>query len=155
VFYGRGLVIHLHVGPNLIIQLPVMKKIYFIAIAMIAVAILIFSTAAEDMSTYSTFADAARSGKKVKVVGQLAKDKEMYYNPEKDPNYFSFYVNDAAGVSHKVVLLGEKPQDFELSEQIVVTGKMKKEAFVATDILMKCPSKYKDEEISIKNEQKG
>ncbi len=132
-----------------------MKKIYFIAIAMIAVAILIFTTAAEDMSTYSTFSDAARSGKKVKVVGQLAKDKEMYYNPEKDPNYFSFYVTDASGEAHKVVLLGEKPQDFELSEQIVVTGKMKNDAFVATDILMKCPSKYKDEELNIKKEQQG
>lgn len=132
-----------------------MKKIYFIAIAMIAAAVVILTTAAEDMSTYSTFSEAAKSGKKVKVVGRLAKDKEMYYNPEKDPNYFSFYVQDGGGAEHKVVLLREKPQDFELSEQIVVTGKMKGEEFVASDVLMKCPSKYKDEEINMKKEVKS
>lgn len=132
-----------------------MKKIYFIAIAMIAAAVIILTTAAEDMSTYSTFSEAAHSSKKVKVVGRLAKDKEMYYNPEKDPNYFSFYVRDAGGAEHKVVLLREKPQDFELSEQIVVTGKMKGEEFIASDVLMKCPSKYKDEEIKMKQEERG
>ena len=35
-----------------------------------------------------------------------------------------------------------KPQDFEKSEQIVVIGKMEAGNFVASDILMKCPSKY-------------
>jgi cytochrome c-type biogenesis protein CcmE len=76
----------------------------------------------------------------------------MYYNPEKDPNYFSFFIRDKDGVEKKVILLREKPQDFELSEQIVITGKMKAEEFIATDILLKCPSKYKDEEIYIKQE---
>ena len=53
-----------------------------------------------------------------------------------------------------MVLLSEKPQDFELSEQVVLTGQMKDDAFVATDLLMKCPSKYKDEEVYIKSEGK-
>lgn len=130
-----------------------MKKIHIIAIIMIAVAIGLLTTAAEDMSTYATFAQAAQSGDKVKIAGQLAKDKEMTYNPEKDPNYFSFYLRDTKGEERKVVLLAAKPQDFELSEQIVLTGKMKDEEFVATDMLMKCPSKYKDEEVYIKSEK--
>ena len=121
---------------------------------MIAAAIILLTTAAEDMSTYSTFADAARSGDRVKIAGQLSKDKEMYYNPEKDPNYFSFYIRDTKGDEQKVVLLSEKPQDFELSEQVVLTGQMKDDAFVATDLLMKCPSKYKDEEVYIEEEGK-
>jgi cytochrome c-type biogenesis protein CcmE len=74
-------------------------------------------------------------------------------NPEKDPNYFSFYIKDTKGEERKVVLLASKPQDFELSEQIVVTGKMKGDTFVATDLLVNCPSKYKDEEIYIKSEK--
>lgn len=131
-----------------------MKKIYIIAIVMVITAIAILTSAAEDMSTYSTFAQAIDTGKKVKIVGQLAKDKEMYYNPEKDPNYFSFYIQDTDGVEHKVVLFQEKPQDFELSEQIVLTGKMNGDEFHATDMLMKCPSKYKDEEIYIKEQEK-
>ncbi len=130
-----------------------MKKIYIVGIAMIVVAIALLTTAAEDMSTYATFEDARLTENKVKVVGQLAKDKEMYYEPTEDPNYFSFYAKDSNGEEYKVVLLASKPQDFELSEQIVMTGKMKGEEFIASELLMKCPSKYKDEEISIKSKQ--
>lgn len=132
-----------------------MKKIYVIAGIMIAVAIALLMNTAKDMSTYGTFAEASKTGEKVKIAGQLSKDKEMYYNPEKDPNYFSFYVKDSKGEERKVVLLASKPQDFELSEQIVVTGSMKGDEFVANDLLMKCPSKYKDEEIYIKSEKQG
>lgn len=127
-----------------------MKKIHVIAILMVVAAIALFTTAAEDMSTYSTFAEASRTGQKVKIAGQLAKDKEMVYQPEVDPNYFSFYIRDTKGEERKVVLLSEKPQDFEMSEQIVLTGSMKGEEFIATEMLMKCPSKYKDEEVYIK-----
>jgi cytochrome c-type biogenesis protein CcmE len=40
-----------------------------------------------------------------------------------------------------------------MSEQIVVTGQLKGEEFIATDILLKCPSKYKDEELYLKSEK--
>ncbi len=132
-----------------------MKKIHIVAIVMIAVAIGLLTTAAEDMSTYATFAQATKTGEKVKIAGQLSKDKEMVYNPEVDPNYFSFFIKDSEGDERKVVLLAEKPQDFELSEQIVLTGSMRGEEFIATDMLMKCPSKYKDEEVYIKSKREG
>lgn len=130
-----------------------MKKIHIIAIVMIAVAIGLLINAADDMSTYATFDQAVNTGERVKIAGQLAKDKEIYYNPEKDPNYFSFFIRDTEGEERKVVLLAAKPQDFERSEQIVLTGQMKGDEFVATDMLMKCPSKYKDEEVYIKTEK--
>lgn len=130
-----------------------MKKIHIVAIVMIAAAIGILISAAGDMSTYGTFAEAERAEQKVKIAGQLSKDKEMYYNPEEDPNYFSFFIKDSKGDERKVVLLAAKPQDFELSEQIVVTGQMDGETFVATDLLMKCPSKYQDEEVYIKGKE--
>ena len=131
-----------------------MKKIYIVGIVMIAAAIAMFTMAGKDLTTYSTFEDAVNAaGNTVKIAGELAKDKEMYYNPAEDPNYFSFYVKDADGAERKVVLFAEKPQDFEMSEQIVLTGAMKGEEFHAESILMKCPSKYKDEEIYIKSEK--
>ena len=130
-----------------------MKKIYFVAIGLISLGIFLLLNASKDMSTYASFDDAIQSQEEVKLVGTLAKDKEMIYDPEIDPNYFSFYVNDKAGKQRKVVLLSEKPQDFELSEQIVLTGKMKGEDFVARDILLKCPSKYKDEELFLKENE--
>ena len=130
-----------------------MKKIYIIAVLMIVASIVILTSAADDMSTYATFADADNSGQKVKIAGQLSKDKAMVYDPQVDPNYFSFYMKDTDGVERKVVLLGSKPQDFELSEQLVLTGKAGGDEFVATEMLMKCPSKYKDEEVYIREEK--
>lgn len=132
-----------------------MKKIHLIGIIVIAAAIGLLTTAANDMATYSSFSDAYKTGDKVKIVGQLCKDKEMVYNPSKDPNYFSFFVRDNKGEEHKVILLSGKPQDFELSEQIVVTGQVQGKDFVASDLLMKCPSKYKNEEVYVKSEKKN
>ena len=129
-----------------------MKRIHIFAILLIAGAVALLVSASGDMSTYASFEDAAQTTKKMKIAGQLAKDKEMYYNPEEDPNYFSFYLKDREGVEKQVVLLAAKPQDFEMSEQVVVTGKMKENTFYATEILLKCPSKYKNEEIFIKTE---
>jgi cytochrome c-type biogenesis protein CcmE len=130
----------------------VMKKIYIIAGIFVVAGIALLVSAAGDMSTYSTFRDAVASQGKVKVVGMLAKDREIHYQPSENPNYFSFYISDSQGEVRKVVLHAAKPQDFELSEQIVVTGSMQGEDFLATELLMKCPSKYKDEEIYLKTE---
>ena len=130
-----------------------MKKIHFLAIGLIVLAIGVLFTASNDIATYSTFTEASQTGKKVKVAGQLIKEKDMFYDPIQDPNYFSFYLRDVEGSETKVVLLGAKPQDFELSEQLVLTGKMKGQEFLATEMLMKCPSKYKDEEEFIKIQQ--
>ena len=80
-----------------------MKKIHFVAIALIGLGVFLLVRASGDMSTYSTFEDAERSGKVVKIVGHLAKDKEMVYNPEIDPNYFSFFVKDMDGQENEVV----------------------------------------------------
>jgi cytochrome c-type biogenesis protein CcmE len=130
-----------------------MKRSNIIAIIVIAIAIIGFASVSGDFSSYASFADAAKSPEKVKVVGQLCKDKPIDYNPEKDANAFSFYMKDSDGAERRVVLLAAKPQEFERSEQIVLTGSMKGEEFVASDMLMKCPSKYKDEEIYIKSER--
>lgn len=127
-----------------------MKKIHIIGIVVIALAIGILISISGDVASYATFGDAKTSGGVVKIAGTLMKSKEMIYDPAVDPNYFSFYIKDAEGEANKVVLLRDKPQDFEMSEQVVLTGAMKGEDFVATDVLLKCPSKYKDEEIALR-----
>jgi cytochrome c-type biogenesis protein CcmE len=125
--------------------------IHIAAIIAIAVGIGILVSASNDMATYSNFADAYKNpGEKFKVVGTLSKDKEMYYNPEENPNFFTFYMKDGEGEERKVILRKAKPQDFERSEQIVLTGKVEDGKFIGTDMLLKCPSKYKDEEIQMK-----
>jgi cytochrome c-type biogenesis protein CcmE len=129
-----------------------MKPIHIIALVIIAIGIAALTMQAKDVATYSNFSDAQAATDKVKVAGKLVKDKPMVYDPIKNANDFSFYLKDDKGKEVKVHLLKPKPQDFELSEQVVVTGEMKGDEFVANEILMKCPSKYKDEEIYMKKQ---
>ncbi|HRG22506.1 MAG TPA: cytochrome c maturation protein CcmE [Saprospiraceae bacterium] len=127
-----------------------MNKTTLLALIMIVAAGVIFMNASKDVSTYSNFREADSTGDRVKVVGVLSKSKPMEYLPEKNPNIFKFYMTDNKGEEKQVVLAKAKPQDFERSEQIVVTGTMKDNQFYADEILMKCPSKYKEEEITLR-----
>jgi cytochrome c-type biogenesis protein CcmE len=81
------------------------------------------------------------------IVGKLNKTKELYYDATKDANYFSFYMKDNKGERRKVVFTGTKPEDFERSEQLVLTGTMVGSEFHASNILMKCPSKYTQDKL--------
>ena len=63
----------------------------------------------------------------------------------------SFFLIDNEGSEKLVQYKGPKPQDFEMSEQIVITGEAKDSIFVAEKILMKCPSKYKNTEEPVLN----
>ncbi len=130
-----------------------MKRSHIIAVILIAAAIGILISASKDVTTYANFKQATQVQDKVKLVGQLVKDKPVDYNPEKDPNYMSFWLRDDAGDTRQVVLRASKPQDFERSEQIVLTGQMQGETFAASDMLLKCPSKYKDQEIYVRSEK--
>jgi len=128
-----------------------MKKTHLIGGILIVIAVIALMSMVQEMSPYVSFEDAAKQpDRKFQVVGQLSKDKEMYYNPEENPNYFSFFMKDQDEVERKVVLLDAKPTDFERSEEIVLTGTMKGEEFIASSMLMKCPSKYVEEEVRLK-----
>jgi len=127
-----------------------MKKIHIVAIIVIAAAIGILLSASKDMGTYATFSEAKASGKTVKLVGELSKHKAITYDPTVDPNYCSFHVKDADGKEREVILKMAKPHDFEKSEKVVLTGKVEGEQFIASNVLLKCPSKYKDEEMFIR-----
>jgi len=126
-----------------------MKKSSIAGMLIIAVAICVIISTYADSSTYGSFTDAMNTTTELHVVGQLNKEKELYYNPEKDANYFAFYLKDNDGKECKVVFPGSKPQDFERSEQIVLTGKMVGNEFHASKILMKCPSKYTQDEVEV------
>lgn len=129
-----------------------MKKSHIIALLMMLVAIVVLVVSTKDLSTYANFSSAADSGARVKVVGHLSLEHPVEYQPEVNPNLFSFYMKDDQEVVRKVVLNQSKPRDFERSEQIVVTGKMVDSGdFEADEILLKCPSKYKEEELAIRN----
>jgi cytochrome c-type biogenesis protein CcmE len=129
-------------------KFAVMKKIHIIGLVLIAVAVAVIIAFSSDYTSYENFSKAnANPGKVYNIVGLLAEDREFEYDPQKDPNHFVFYMVDNEGAEQKVVYGAPKPQDFERSEQIVVTGKSVNDVFYADKILMKCPSKYVEDEI--------
>lgn len=126
-----------------------MKKSSIFGLVIIAIAIAVIISVYSNTSTYGSFKDAHNSESELQVKGQLNKEKELYYDATKDANYFSFYMTDAEGEERKVIFSGPEPQDFKRSEQIVLTGKMQGQEFHASKILMKCPSKYKQDQVEI------
>lgn len=124
-----------------------MKKSSILGIIVIAVAIAVIVSTYSNTSTYGSFSDAKGNETELHIVGHLNKGKQLYYDPVKDANYFSFYMLDNKGEECKVVFTGTKPQDFERSEQIVLTGQMRGKEFHASKILMKCPSKYTQDKL--------
>jgi cytochrome c-type biogenesis protein CcmE len=125
-----------------------MKKTHIIAIVIIAIALGVLVYTMNNSATYADFAEAKdKPNKEFHVVGKVDKAKDQVYNPTVNADEFTFYLIDNKGVEQKVVLHKSKPQDFDKSEQIVLIGKMHEGAFHANDILMKCPSKYNDQEV--------
>ncbi len=94
-----------------------------------------------------------KDGKKVTIIAKLDNSMPMEYDAIRDPNYFSFYIVDTMGYKAKVVYHYGKPYDMEKAERIVLKGKMNGDVFEIAQkdgILIKCPSKYKDDPESAK-----
>ena len=123
----------------------------------IAVVIAVLISLMGDLSTYETIASARqKEGKSVSVIAQLDKSvpNPIQYDPVKNANYTSFHIVDSLGNRAKVEYYFEKPFDMEKSERIVLKGTMKGDVFQITrkdGILIKCPSKYKDDPKAAQN----
>ncbi|MEO6404630.1 MAG: cytochrome c maturation protein CcmE [Ferruginibacter sp.] len=123
-----------------------MKKTHIIILAGIATLIVGLLAYSVDFSTYDTIQSAKeKPGKFVHIIAKLDNTKKVEYDPINNPNYLSFYAVDSLGGSTKVVFHNSKPTDLEKSERLVMKGKMTNGQFECSDILLKCPSKYKDD----------
>jgi cytochrome c-type biogenesis protein CcmE len=130
-----------------------MKKSHIIVLVGIAIAIGALIMLSVDFSTYDTILSAKKKqGKFVHLIARLDKSVPLEYDPAKNPNYLSFTAIDSLGGRAKVVYLNTKPPELEHSERIVLKGKMQGEIFECTDILLKCPSKYKDDKKQLEKE---
>lgn len=126
-----------------------MKKSHIILLVLLALCIGVFASKLGNVSSYSSYKEAKeKEGKSVQLVGNLNKEKPVNFDPVKDPNSFSFTLIDKNGDNVEVVCYDDMPTDFEKSEDIVLTGAMKGEVFYANEMLVKCPSKYQDNEIT-------
>lgn len=124
-----------------------MKRSQILVLVLIALTIGFIVSAIGDSSTYANAQEAlSNPGEEYHVVGTLNKDVPVVYNPSEDASATYFTLLDNQGVEMPVVLHKAKPQDFERSESVVLIGEANEEGtFHATDVLMKCPSKYNDQ----------
>ncbi len=130
-----------------------MKKTHIILLVGIAAMIVALISFSADFSTYDTIQSAReKQGKFVHLIAKLDKTKPVDYDPVKDPNYLSFYAVDSLGGNTKVIYRNALPGDLRKSERIVMTGKMQADHFECKDILLKCPSKYKDDKQQLEKE---
>ena len=124
---------------------------------MIAIAVFVIISTAGDASTYVTFEEArsmsaSGGGKKVHIVGQLKKDDTgeiVGVEPSEDKLTVTFLMVDNNQETDKVFYNKPMPPDLKQSEQVVVVGEYKQDVFFASQILLKCPSKYEEESLQV------
>ncbi|MCZ2297971.1 MAG: cytochrome c maturation protein CcmE [Chitinophagales bacterium] len=125
-----------------------MKKMHVVLLVGIAAAVAILLGFMGNVTTYETISSAKnKPGKVVTVIAKLD-TATLYYDPVKNPNYLTFEAVDTLGDRMKVAYYYEKPYDMEKSERVVLKGKMENNIFEIKKkdgILVKCPSKYKDD----------
>ena len=123
-----------------------MKRTHIVMLVAIALAIGALLMMSADFSTYDTIESAKKKqGKFVHLIAKLDKTAPVEYDPANNPNYLSFMAVDSLGGRAKVVYRNTKPAELEHSERVVLKGKREGDVFECKDILLKCPSKYKDD----------
>jgi len=130
-----------------------MKKTHLILLVLIAAAIVVLISYTGDLSSYETVSSAKqKEGKFVNLIVKMDKSVPVQYDPVKDPNLLKFNVQDSLGGKIAVVYHNTMPTDMEKSERLVLKGKVQGDVFECSTIVMKCPSKYKDNPNTMKEQ---
>jgi cytochrome c-type biogenesis protein CcmE len=126
-----------------------MKAKYIIG-GIIIVLFLVWGTSAFLRTTirYVSIEEARHSRRTVQVLGRIDFD-QVNYNTDNSCLEFAVYDPEAQDKQRaqrmKVVYYGVVPGNFEQATSVVLKGKSEGEAFVAEQMLVKCPSKYQGE----------
>lgn len=125
-----------------------MKRMQLIALVFIVIALGVIISTVYNADTYASFAEARESpGRDFRIIGELLPDHPVTEEVVDNTLTLRFHMDDGRGGSAEVLYFGAKPQDFELSDEVVLIGSYQGERFVASSLLLKCPSKYKPGEI--------
>ena len=94
------------------------------------------------LTPYVSIAEAKKAETIVQVKGKRI-DTGRY---EKETNRFIFSMVDDTGEKIEIVYRGTKPGNFDQASEVVCVGIYRDGQFNAREILVKCPSKYMEEE---------
>lgn len=126
---------------------------HVVLLVLIAISIVVLISYTGDLSSYETVASAKqKEGKFVNLIVKMDKSLPVDYDPVKDPNLLKFTVQDSLGGKISVVYHNTMPTDMEKSERLVLKGKVQGDIFECSAIVMKCPSKYKDNPNAMKEQ---
>jgi cytochrome c-type biogenesis protein CcmE len=121
-----------------------LKPLHLIGIAIILLAIVTgyFGLQSAFRPYTTSVTEAVDSGRSVQLAGFLGSTGAYDTNGD-----FTFDLQDSTGKLVKVVYAKPKPANFEQAVSVVAIGHYDpaKNAFLAEDMLVKCPSKYQEQ----------
>lgn len=124
-----------------------MKRTHIIALIFIVIAIGAIISTVYNADTYASFEEARKHpGREFHIIGELIREKPIEEKIVSNTLMMTFHMTDNNGGESQVTYFGAKPQDFEKSDQVVLVGSFEEDLFVASSILLKCPSKYNPDE---------
>lgn len=118
----------------------------YIVGAIIILVFLVFAgmNLGESLTPYVSIQEARVKGTKVQVKGERVEGSEKYDTERKT---FNFKMADPSGEEVQVIYDGLRPSNFERATEVVAIGKYTNGEFLASELLIKCPSKYEAEEM--------
>lgn len=123
-----------------------MKRSHLIILLMIGALVGTLIGTFTSTSRSVTFDQAFEEpGVEFKVSGTLHKEKPVEYDPEEDAGLTRFHMADKDGKVVEVHLHKAQPQGLLQSESIDLYGRVVNGEFHASEMLLKCPSKYNSE----------
>jgi cytochrome c-type biogenesis protein CcmE len=122
----------------------VLKPLHLIGIAIILLAIVTgyFGLRSAFRPYTTSVSEAVGSGRSVQLAGFLGSTGEYDTNGN-----FTFNLQDGTGKLVKVIYPKPRPANFEQAVSVVAIGHYDagQQAFLAEDMLVKCPSKYQEQ----------
>lgn len=114
-------------------------KIMLAAGLLVAAVAIGLTSFKQTMTPYIGFAEAKSASGQVQVNGMLA-DKNYVMKPQQQ--YLRFNLKDSKGEVMPVEYHGVIPGNFDQAVSVVAIGQFEHDHFEATQLLVKCPSKY-------------
>jgi cytochrome c-type biogenesis protein CcmE len=133
-----------------------MSKTHVVLIVVVALVVGLIISQVTGMSTSVGFDEAFENpGREFKVSGTLDRSQPVVYDPLTDSEMTIFHMVDKNNQIREVKLRKAKPTGLEQSETIDLYGTVIDGEFHASDILMKCPSKYNEHNHSLETAEAG
>ncbi len=117
------------------------RRLWYVIGAVAIAGFVVFGATSfkKNITPYVGFEEAHHASGRVQVAGELVQGSSRYLEASQE---LEFTMRDPEGRTMLVRYHGTKPGNFEEAKQVVAVGSWHDGAFVAEQLLVKCPSKY-------------